>query len=367
MASRVDAIVAGAGVVGLACAAELARRGQEVVVLERNARAGEGISSRNSGVIHAGLYYPPASLKARLCVRGRDLLYRFCAERGVPHRRCGKWVVATSAQECAALRALHERAGINGAGPVHWLEGAALRSRAPGLAAVAALEVEPSGLVDVAALVLALEAELQRLGGVLLTHGEVVAVEPDAQGFRVRVAGQDAVRCTRFVNACGLGAQALAERTSGVPCARIPALHYAAGHYYRLRRGGVPFDRLVYPLPGPSGLGVHLGFDPAGRPRFGPDVRFLDHEDYRFDDSRREPFAEAIRRWWPALQAEDLVPDFVGIRPKLAGPGGGSPDFVIQDARDHGLPGLVQLFGIESPGLTSALAIAEEVARRLEV
>lgn len=361
----VEAIVVGAGVVGLACAGELARRGCEVLLLEREARAGEGVSSRNSGVIHAGLYYPPGSLKARLCVRGRDLLYAFCAEHGISHRRCGKWVVAASESQRDVLRQIQRRAAENGVGELHWLEGDALRRREPQLGGVAALDVPQSGVVDVAEWVLALQARLQDAGAQLLTHCAVSRIDCEAGGFALS-AGDDApIRCRLLVNAAGLGAQALAAAMRGFPPRQVPPLHYAAGHYYRIRGGKVPFQRLVYPLPGPSGLGVHLGFDAAGQPRLGPDVRFLDREDYRFDDSRRAEFAAAVRQWWPALDDDDLLPDFVGIRPKLVGPGAPTPDFRIDDAAAHGIDGLIQLFGIESPGLTCALAIAEEVAVRL--
>jgi D-amino-acid oxidase len=359
-----EVIVLGAGVVGLACATELARRGHEVLVLEREARAGEGVSSRNSGVIHAGLYYPPGSLKARLCVRGRELLYAFCAAHRIAHRRCGKWVVAASETQCDTLRFYQRRAAENAVGEVYWVDAEELRGREPALGGVAALDVPQSGVLDVAEYVMALLARLQQAGGQLLTRCTVSSIDREAASFVVRT--QDGgVRCRRLVNAAGLGAQALARSMPGFPAARVPPLHYAAGHYYRLRGGKVPFQRLVYPLPGRSGLGVHLGFDAAGLPRFGPDVRFLDHEDYRFDDSRRSEFAAAIRDWWPALREQDLQPDFVGIRPKLVGADAVTPDFLIQRPAEHGIDGLVQLFGIESPGLTASLAIGEHVADAL--
>lgn len=361
----IEVIVVGAGVVGLACALALARAGREVLVVERESRAGEGVSSRNSGVIHAGLYYPPGSLKARVCVRGRDLLYDYCAQRGVPHRRCGKWVVASSEAQLGSLRHYQQRAAENGVGEVHWVDAEQLRVREPALGGVAALDVPQSGVVDVAEYVMALLADLQQHGGQVLTHCEVARIDCEQGGFAVS-AGEDApIRCRQLVNAAGLGAQALARRMHGYPQQHVPPLHYAAGHYYRIRGNKVPFQRLVYPLPGQSGLGVHLGFDAAGLPRFGPDVRFLDSEDYRFDDSRRGAFASAIREWWPALRDEELLPDFVGIRPKLVGPHVATPDFIIQDASEHGIPGLIQLYGIESPGLTSSLAIGEEVCSRL--
>lgn len=361
----IEVIVVGAGVVGLACAVELARRGHEVLVVEREARAGEGVSSRNSGVIHAGLYYPPGSLKARVCVRGRDLLYDFCAAHGVPHRRCGKWVVAADDSQLDTLRHYQQRAVENAVGEIHFVDGDEMRRREPALGGVAALDVPQSGVVDVAEYVMALSAALQEHGGQLLPRCEVTRIDCEDGAFAVATGSDPPTRCRWLVNAAGLGAQALARRISGYPQQRVPPLHFAAGHYYRIRGNKVPFSRLVYPLPGRSGLGVHLGFDTAGLPRFGPDVRFLEREDYQFDDSRRAAFAAAIREWWPALRDEDLLPDFVGIRPKLVGPDAATPDFVVQDHAEHGVPGLIQLFGIESPGLTSSLAIGEEVAERL--
>lgn len=364
--AALDAVVVGAGVVGLACAVALAARGMEVLVVEREARAGEGVSSRNSGVVHAGLYYPTGSLKARVCVRGRDLLYAYCERHRIPHRRCGKWVVANDDGDLAGLRAYQLRAEANGVGPVRWVDGGQLRREEPALGGVAALDVPQSGVLDVAEYVMALSADLQQRGGQLLCDTTVERVVKDGDALAVYAAGSDEpLRCKRLVNAAGLGAQALARCMPEVDAATIPPLHYAAGHYYRIRGNKVPFSRLVYPLPGRSGLGVHLGFDSAGLPRFGPDVRFLADEDYRFDDSQRRTFADAIREWWPSLRDEDLLPDFVGIRPKLVGPESATPDFVLQGAEVHGITGLLQLYGIESPGLTSSLAIGEEVAARL--
>lgn len=362
-AAGVDAVVIGAGVVGLAIARSLARSGLGVLVLEAAERAGEGISSRNSGVIHAGLYYPTGSLRARLCVRGRELMYAYCAERGIAHRRLGKLVVAVSEAERAALVALHARGLANGV-PLEWLEADAVRALEPELRCVAALDSPSSGIVDVPELVVALEGEIGQLGGQLLCHTPVARIARAGTLWRVEAEGGDAISCRIVVNAAGHGALALAARTEGIDPATLPRAHHGQGHYYGLR-GRAPFRRLIYPLPGPASLGVHLGMDLAGRVRFGPDLRWVDDLDYRFDDSRRAGFAAAIREWWPALRDEDLVPDFVGVRPKIHGPGEPQPDFRIDDARVHGLPGLVQLFGIESPGLTSCLAIGEELASRL--
>jgi L-2-hydroxyglutarate oxidase LhgO len=358
-----ECVVIGAGVVGLAVAAETARRGGDVCVLEAEARAGEGVSSRNSGVIHAGLYYPPGSLKARLCVRGRELLYDYAARRGIPHRRLGKLVVATHDDELSALRALFERGAVNGVA-LRWLDAAAVRAIEPELHCVAAIDSPDSGIVDVAELVMALSGELQQAGGQLLCHTPVASLARDGAVFVVTTAAGDTVTCRRLVNAAGLGATALAA-TFGHADGIVPRLWLGAGHYYQSQRP-VPFSRLIYPLPVPGGLGVHLGFDLAGRARFGPDLRYVERVGYGFDDSQRHAFADGIRRWWPVLRDDDLQPDFVGLRPKLVGPGQHNPDFVIMTDAAHGVPGLVHLFGIESPGLTSALAIGEHVAAALD-
>ncbi|HRQ63944.1 MAG TPA: NAD(P)/FAD-dependent oxidoreductase [Xanthomonadaceae bacterium] len=365
----VDCIVIGAGVVGLACARALVAQGRQVWVLEREARAGEGVSSRNSGVIHAGFYYPPGSLKARLCVRGLDLLYAYCAARGVPHRRIGKWVVATRTSELSALRALAERGLANGVHGLRLLDAAEVRSGEPQLRAVAALDSPDTGIVDVAELVMALIGDIERADADrgdnrVLCETEVVSVARAGRLLRVATSSGDSVSANAVVNAAGLAATGMALRIEGMDQALVPRLYYGAGHYYTVR-GRTPFQRLVYPLPEPGGLGVHLGFDMAGRARFGPDLSYRDQIDYRFDDTRRSRFAAAVRAWWPALVDEDLQPDFVGIRPKLSGPGEHNPDFVIQDGSVHGIEALVNLFGIESPGLTASLAIGEEVASRL--
>jgi L-2-hydroxyglutarate oxidase LhgO len=357
----IDSIVIGAGVVGLAVARSLALAGREVFVLESCERAGEGISSRNSGVIHAGLYYREGSLKARLCVRGRDLLYAFCERRGITHSRLGKLVVATSDAELPHLRALLPRAAANGVRGLRWLEADEARRLEPALQCVAAIESPDSGIVDVPELVMALIGELEQAGGRVMCETEVLAVGREDGVFRVDTNGGGSVRCRRVVNAAGLSAMQIAASVEGLDPTLVPTLHYAAGHYYNLHRRA-PFRRLIYPLPQAAGLGIHLGIDSAGRCRFGPDVRWIAAPDYRFDDSQREHFAVAIRQWWPELRDNDLTPDFVGVRPKLVGPDEPSGDFVLQGPNAHGIPGLVNLFGIESPGLTSSLAIGDEVA-----
>ena len=359
----IETVIIGAGVVGLSIARELAMAGRGAWVLEKHERAGEGVSSRNSGVIHGGLYYPPGSHKAVMCVRGRDLMYAFCARRGVPHARCGKLVVATTEAEVPALRALECRSAENGV-RVRWLEGARALALEPALRCVAALDSPDSGIVDVPEFVMALIGEVEQGDSRVLCDIEVTTIRREEDGYVVGTARGDEVRCRNVVNAAGLDATTLAARIDALDPKYIPKVHYAAGHYYALR-GRAPFSRLIYPLPLPSGLGVHLGFDSAGRSRVGPDVRWQETPDYAFDDSQRASFVEGLQAWWPGLDPERLSPDFVGVRPKLSGPGEHSADFVVQDEAAHGVRGLVNLFGIDSPGLTSALALGEYVAARL--
>ncbi len=356
-----DTIVIGAGVVGLAVARTIAQSGREVFVLESEARAGEGVSSRNSGVIHAGLYYAQGSLKAKLCVRGRELLYAFCAKRGVTHRRTGKLVVASDWLELEALRILLPRAEANGVSGLRWVNADEARRMEPALHCAGAIESAKSGIVDVPEYVMALIGEIEQAGGRIACETPVVAVHCEDGAFIVEVGGGDRVRCRRVINAAGLQSTEVARTIVGLDAQHIPKQYYASGHYYRLR-GKSPFSRLIYPVPQAAGLGVHLGMDSAGHVHFGPDVRWIDAPNYQFDDSQHAQFAASIQRWWPALRADQLEPDFVGVRPKLVGPGQPSGDFVIQTADVHGIPNLVNLFGIESPGLTSSLAIGELVA-----
>jgi L-2-hydroxyglutarate oxidase LhgO len=360
---RIDCIVIGAGVVGLAVARALAGRGLETIVLERERQVGCGISSRNSEVIHAGIYYPPGSLKAQLCVRGRHLLYAYCAGRGIAHRRCGKLIVATSTEQREALERLQATGLSNG------VDGLALRTAAepssaePHLSCVAALESVNTGIVDSHALMLALHADLERAGGVVAFGAPVVAGECGASGLRLRVDGaapmEIEARCV--VNSAGLHAPAVAAALVGLPAAQVPKQRLAKGSYFTLG-GRSPFARLIYPVPESGGLGVHLTLDLAGQARFGPDVEWVDTLDYAVDPGRAKTFDAAIRRYWPGLPEGALQPAYAGIRPKLHGPGEAAADFVIQDVSQHGVPGLVNLFGIESPGLTASLAIAELIA-----
>jgi L-2-hydroxyglutarate oxidase LhgO len=362
-----DAVVVGAGVVGLAIGRALALAGQSVVVLEKERAIGQGVSSRNSEVIHAGLYYPTGSLRARLCVAGRRRLYPFLESRGVAHRRLGKLVVASDDSDLARLEAVAAQARLNGVEDLETLTGDQARALEPALRARAALLSPQTGVVDSHGYMLALRGEIEDHGGVVAVAAPFIGAEPLAGGgFAVRVGGAEPARllCGQLVIAAGLGAQSAAAAVEGYPADQIPALHYGKGMYFALD-APAPFQRLVYPPPVPGALGVHYTLDLGGRARFGPDLSFVAAEDYSVDPNRRDGFAAQIRRFWPGLPDDALRPDYAGVRPKLHGPGEPQPDFRIDDAARHGLEGLVALFGIESPGLTSALAIADEVAARL--
>jgi len=364
---RVDCIVIGGGVIGLAVARRLALAGIETLVLEREAVHGAHASSRNSEVIHAGLYYAPGSLKARLCVRGREQLYRFCEEQGVSHRRCGKLVVATSDDEHAALRHYFETAERNGVTDLAWLTPAEAAALEPAVSCVAALWSPSTGIVSSHELMQALLGDLESCGGALACRAEVIGARL-GQGLHRVVVQQEGVHSeltTRMlVNAAGLDAQLVARSFDGLDVATIPPRFLAKGHYFTLQ-GRSPFRHLVYPVAGSGGLGIHVTLDLAGGARFGPDVEWVPEVDYGFDDSRREAMAAAIRRYWPDVDAARLQPGYTGIRPKLTGVGEPDADFRIQGPAEHGWTGLVNLYGIESPGLTAALAIADEVAALL--
>lgn len=360
--SDFDAAIIGAGAVGLASAYALARRGQTVVVIEREARIGAGVSARNSEVIHAGLHYPTGSLKARLCVEGRRLLYPFLAARNVSHAQCGKLIVATEAAEIPIVERLVEQAAINGVEGVRPISGAEAQALEPGLKAVAALEVSVSGILDAAGYMLALRGEIEAHGGAVVLSAPFAGASPAREGYLVRLADNGATSFTarRLVNAAGLAAQACARLIDGFPPGRIPAQHLGKGNYFALSGVKAPFSRLIYPPPIPGALGTHYRRDLGGVARFGPDLQWIDHEDYTVDPLRAASFYAAVRRFWPALPDGALAPDYAGIRPKLHGPGEAQGDFVIDDTIEN----LICLFGIESPGLTSSLAIGEEVARR---
>ncbi len=362
-----DAIVIGAGVVGLACAAAIARRGRSVVVLERHGRPGQETTSRNSGVIHAGLYYPEGSAKARLCVEGRDRLYARCTERGIAHRRTGKLVVAVEEAERAPLEALAARARANGAGDVALWGPAEIAARAPGVRAIAALHSPLTGIVDAHGLVEDLVAELRARGGALVTRTEVVGIEPTRDRLRVDTIGPDgeafATHATFVVNAAGLHADAVSA-LAGVPVAAAGLTHrFCRGDYFVLGSGAPrPPIPLLYPMPVSAGLGVHLTTDLGGQVLAGPDTTWIEAPAYEVDATKAEAFARAVARYLPGVAAHHLSPGYAGVRPKLGGPGDAPRDFVIESATEYGIAGLIQLLGIESPGLTASLAIGERVA-----
>jgi L-2-hydroxyglutarate oxidase LhgO len=361
--TRFDAIVIGAGVVGLAAARALARAGREVLILEREDAIGTGISSRSSEVIHAGLHYPPGSLKARLCLEGRELLYRYCAERQVAHRRCSKLIVAIDASELPTLETIAARAAACGIDDLVALDGDQAHGIEPALDCAAALLSPSSGIVDAHALMLTLLGEAEDHGAMLARGAAVGRIEPTEGGWRVHADGQR-VEARWLVNAAGLEAQAVATRIEGLDPAAIPPRLLAKGHYFTYA-GRVPFGRLIYPVPVPGGLGTHLTLDLAGQGRFGPDIEWVDRIDWNVDPARKDGFVAAARRIWPALDPDRLQPGYAGIRPKLVGPGEPDADFRIDGEVAHGLPGLVNLFGIESPGLTASLAIGQRVAGML--
>lgn len=370
MSTDCECIVIGAGVVGLAIAAELAAAGKEVLVLEREAAFGTMTSARNSEVIHAGIYYAAGSLKARLCVAGREALYQYCREHHVNHARCGKLIVATSDAQVAQLAAIKARALANGVDDIQLLDAAEAIAMEPRLHCLAALHSPSTGIVDSHGLMLSLLGDAERHGASLATHSPVDALAHDrATGhFRVEVGGEDGMSLsTRYlINAAGHGACELATPlTQGSAAPKVsPVL--SKGNYFRLS-GKAPFSRLIYPVPEPGGLGVHITIDLGGQARFGPDVEPIETEDYVVDPTRSAGFYAAVRQYWPDLQDDSLAADYAGIRPKIRVDGELYPDFLIHSEQQHGLPGLINLFGIESPGLTASLAIAREVRQLTEV
>jgi L-2-hydroxyglutarate oxidase LhgO len=368
---RVDAVVVGAGVVGLAVARALAQAGRETIVVEAQAGIGQGVSSRNSEVIHAGLYYTPGSLKAKLCVRGKQLLYALCASHGVDHRQCGKLTVANSEQEVHALRGLQDRAGANGV-PVEFLEGPQARALEPALQCIAALHSPSTGIVDSHGLMLALQGDLERAGGMVAlgTQATGAALSSRTHGHHVlNFADGNELACDLLVNAASLHACALARRFEGLDPGFVPREWFAKGNYYALA-GRSPFSRLIYPAPAEAWLGVHLTLDLGGQAKFGPDIEWLDVHapeeiDYQVDPARADAFYEEVRRYWPGLPDGALAASYSGVRPKIHGPHEKAADFRIDGPRLHGVAGLLNLFGIESPGLTSALAIGEHAVVEL--
>ncbi len=359
---QVECVVAGAGVVGLAIARALAMAGRQVLVLEAGEGLFAGTSGRGSGVIHAGLYYPPGSLKARFCVAGRKLLYDYAETHQVPYRRLGKLVVATSSQEDARLAEIAGLARENGVDDVVPLSATDARALEPALACTSALLSPSTGVVDAQALVRALQDDAEEFGAVTAFYAPLEYIYRAKQGFVLEVGGATPMRlvCNVLINAAGHGAPALARSVEGMPPERVPQAAFAKGSYFALR-GPCPFTRLIYPLPVQGGIGTHLTLMLDGRALFGPDVAWVDGLDYSVDASRASSFATDIRRYWPALPDDALEPASAGIRPKIAAQGEPARDFVIEGEAEHGIAGLVNLFGIESPGLTAALAIAEHV------
>ncbi len=370
---QVDTVVIGAGVVGLAVARALALAGREVLVLEQADTFGTETSARNSEVIHAGIYYPAGSLKARLCVPGRDLLYAYCAERGVAHRRCGKLIVACNAAQVDGLRAIEARARANGVTDLQWLTRAQALALEPQLDCQAALLSPSTGIVDSHGLMLSLLGDLEHAGGLLATNSEAneLHVRVDKAQIAIDIIATDGthLRARQLVNAAGLHAPALARRTQGLDARHVPPApaRWAKGNYFTLS-GRAPFGHLIYPVverDSPS-LGVHLTLDLGGQVKFGPDVQWVDSPtDLQVDPARAELFYDEVRQYWPGLPDGALQPGYAGMRPKITGPGEPAADFVIQGPGEHGVPGLVNLFGIESPGLTSCLAIGQLVAAEL--
>src|SRR5450830_155226 len=373
MTERIDCVVIGAGVVGLAIAREFASSGREVVIVEADNSIGNGISSRNSEVIHAGIYYRPGSLKATLCVQGRALLYRYCEERHIAHQRCGKLLVATSAEQAERMQAIAAHAAHNGVHDLCAIDATHARELEPALECVGALLSPSTGIVDSHGLMQQLLADAEADGAMLALQSEVVGARRDASGIVLDVltaAGEQMSLSTGLViNAAGLAAPRLARLFEGLAAQQVPRAYFAKGNYFSLS-GKTPFSRLIYPLPEDGGLGVHLTLDLAGQARFGPDVEWLETSDdraldYAVDLRRSERFYASIRRYWPALPDASLQASYSGVRPKLTGTSK-EEDFVISGPAQHGYTGLINLFGIESPGLTSSLAIAQYVLARSE-
>ena len=359
---QVDCIVVGAGVVGLAVARALAMAGREVIILEAAEGIGTETSSRNSEVIHAGIYYPANSLMARFCVAGRRMLYPYCAEKGVPHRNCGKLIVATSEREDAMLAGIKGRAEANGVEGMRVLTAAEAMEMEPNLHCTSALHSPATGIIDSHTYMLALQGDAENAGAVVVFFSPMVGGRVAGRRMEVDVGGADpmTLRCNLLVNSAGLHAPFVARHIHGMPQDRVPTEYFAKGNYFTLA-GRSPFTRLIYPVPVPGGLGVHLTMDLGGQAKFGPDVEWIDAIDYTVDPSRSDSFYAAVRTYWPGLKDGALQPGYAGIRPKTVPKGAPAQDFVVQGPQSHGVAGLINLFGIESPGLTASLAIAEHV------
>jgi L-2-hydroxyglutarate oxidase LhgO len=359
---RVECVVIGAGVIGLAVARRLAQSGREVIILEAAEGIGTVTSSRNSEVIHAGIYYAAGSLMARMCVSGRRALYEYCHDHGIPHRNCGKLIVATTPAETLRLEAIRARAEANGVSDLQTLSGDDARALEPALNCDAALLSPSTGIIDSHAFMLALRGDAEDAGAACAFHSPLLRVRAVAGRIELDVGGSapTTLECRLLVNAAGLDAPAIARGIDSMPIEMIPPTYLAKGSYFSCS-ARAPFSRLIYPVPEPGGLGVHLTLDMAGQARFGPDVEWVESIDYAVDPARAERFYPAIRRYWPTLPDGALMPSYSGMRPKIVPPAVAVQDFLIQGPHDHGVDGLINLFGIESPGLTSSLAIADHV------
>jgi L-2-hydroxyglutarate oxidase LhgO len=366
----VDCVVVGAGAVGLAVARALALAGREVIVIEAAEGIGTGTSSRNSEVIHAGIYYPKGSLMARTCVEGRRKLYEYCKAHDVPHRNCGKLIVATNTQEDEMLASIKGRAEANGVEGMRFLTAAEAQALEPNLQCTGALFSQSTGIIDSHTYMLALQGDLEANGGMIAFNSPFERGKVAADGIEIEVGGAEPMklRTRLLVNSGGLHAPLLARKIDGMPSDKVPTAYYAKGNYFTLT-GRSPFTRLIYPVPVPGGLGVHITVDMGGQAKFGPDVEWIDPSspetiDYTVDPHRADKFYAAVRKYWPGLKDGALQPGYAGIRPKIVPAGAPAQDFVIQGPGEHGVPGLINLFGIESPGLTASLALAEEVRAR---
>lgn len=368
---QVDAVVIGAGVVGLAVARALTQSSrlgvEELLVLESQEAIGMGTSSRNSEVIHAGIYYAAGSLKALCCVQGKQQLYAYAQERGIPHRRCGKLIVATEAAHMAQLETIVRKAQANGVDDLRIITGDEAQALEPALRCKAAILSPSTGIIDSHAYMLALQGDLEQGGGMVVCHSAVTSARCEADGTVLHMADGTELKARIVVNSAGVYAPGLAARFEGMPAAHVPTAYYAKGNYFTLS-GKAPFSRLIYPVPEAAGLGVHLTLDLGGQAKFGPDVEWVDDpEQLAVDPNRCRDFYAQVRRYWPALADDSLQPGYAGIRPKLGGADQPAADFVISGPADHGMAGLVHLFGIESPGLTSSLVLADRVTEQLEL
>jgi L-2-hydroxyglutarate oxidase LhgO len=357
-------LVVGAGVVGLACARAAALAGYEVIISEAAGAIGTGTSSRNSEVIHAGLYYPTGSLRAYHCPRARRMLYEYCAAHAVPHRKCGKLVVATTAPEIPRLESVYHQSQVNGCEGVELIDAAAAKRIEPEVSCLAAMSSPETGIIDSHAYMRALRGDLEDHGGMVALNTRVDRLESSRNGWRVYFNGNESILVDAVVNAAGLGAQKLGRATEGYPPERVPRLVLAKGNYFSYR-GRPVFSQLIYPVPIHGGLGIHVVLDLGGRMRFGPDVEWIETENYEVDAARAPSFYKRVRDYWPRLPDDSLIPDYAGIRPKLTGAHEAAVDFMIDGPEHHKMPRLVQLFGIESPGLTASLSLGEAVASYL--